>query len=161
MSVNVETKIVEPGDDAYVEEAWELKERIRRRENVLHQRRSFFVDAYVQSRSHLIFAGPYANELAGFATTRQDGYILFLAVAPEHRGEGFGRELVGAVANEHRTVTCHARTSNETALDFYEHLGFEIVRRIDTYYEDGAPAYYLRLGDDAGLTTRLFEFFRR
>jgi ribosomal protein S18 acetylase RimI-like enzyme len=43
---------------------------------------------------------------------------------------------------------------------FYEALGFERVRRIDNYYEDGGSAYYLRLGE-AGLADRLSNLFRR
>ena len=57
-------------------------------------------------------------------------------------------------------VTCHARASNENALRFYEHIGFEVRRRIDNYYEDGGDAYYLKLGDGGGLTTRLQEILR-
>ncbi|MFB6130887.1 MAG: GNAT family N-acetyltransferase [Salinigranum sp.] len=158
MSVNVETRVDEPGDAAHASEAWALKERIRRDENVLKQRRSFFMDAYRRSRTHLLYED---GTLVGFASVRRDGYILFLAVAPETRGEGYGRHLIAAVARNHRTVTCHARTTNENALSFYEHIGFEIVRRINNYYEDGGDAYYLRLGEDASLRDRLTEFLRR
>jgi len=59
------------------------------------------------------------------------------------------------VAQEHRSVTRHARTTNTGALGFYEHLGFEVVRRIDDYYEDGGDAYYLKLGGGRVLRERL------
>ena len=161
MSVNVEKRVVEPGDDVYLEDAWDLKERIRRREGVLKQRRGFFTDAHRRSTVYL-YRDPDADGLIGFAAARRDGYILFLAVAPEYRGEGFGERLVAQVAENHRRVTCHARTTNENALAFYEHLGFEIVRRIDNYYEDRGDAYYLRLGDEktGGLLDRLSGFVR-
>ena len=58
-------------------------------------------------------------------------------------------------------MTCHARTSNDAALGFYRHLGFETVRRIDNYYEDGGDAYYLRLGEPETLTDRLASFLTR
>ncbi len=157
MSVDVELRVVGPGNDDRLEDAWTLKERVRREEGVLKQRRGFFVDAYRRSRVHLLVA---AGDLLGFAATRRDGYILFLAVAPDHRGEGFGRELVAAVAEEHGTVTCHARTTNRGALDFYEHVGFEVKRRIDGYYEDGGDAYYLKLGPDRSLASRLSQLVR-
>ncbi|WP_435333206.1 GNAT family N-acetyltransferase [Haloarchaeobius sp. TZWWS8] len=161
MSVNVDTRVVGPGSDEFVEGAWALKERIRQREGVLKQRRGFFADAYRRSKVHLyVEDGPDPTVIA-FAAVRRDGYILFLAVAPEHRGEALGKRLVARVAEEHRTVTCHARTTNENALRFYEHLGFDIKRRIDNYYEDGGDAYYLKLGDDVSLTARLSEFVRR
>jgi len=158
VSVNVEKRVDPPGNADHVEEAWDLKERIRREEGVLKQRRGFFVDAYQRATTHLLYED---DELVGFASARRDGYILFLAVAPEHRSEGYGRRLVAEVAKENPSVSCHARASNEAALDFYEHIGFEIQRRIDNYYEDGGDAYYLRLGESSRLRDRLSEFLRR
>lgn len=159
MSVNVETRVSGPGSDDRLDDAWDLKETIRRSEGVLKQRRSFFADAYRRSTVHLLVDAD--DDLAGFAAVRRDGYILFLAVAPEYRGEGFGKRLVATVADEHDSVTCHARATNDEALQFYESLGFEIKRRIDAYYEDGGDAYYLKLGDDAGLASKLSDLVRR
>ncbi|MFW5917900.1 MAG: GNAT family N-acetyltransferase [Haloferacaceae archaeon] len=158
MSVNVEMRVEDPGEAEYAERVWALKERIRKEEDVLKQRRRFFMDAYERSRSHLLFRD---DDLAGFVTARRDGYVLFLAVAPEARGQGFGRRLVAEVASDHRTVTCHARTTNERALNFYERIGFEIERRIDNYYEDGGDAYYLKLGEEESLRGKISEFIRR
>ncbi|WP_255167485.1 GNAT family N-acetyltransferase [Natrononativus amylolyticus] len=158
MSVNIDSRVVPPGSDEFVDEAWLLKEQIHDREGVLKQRWDFFADAYRRSTVHCYL---HDRKLVGFAAVRRDGYILFLAVSPAHRGEGIGKRLVARVAEDHRTVTCHARTTNENALQFYEHLGFEIKRRIDNYYEDRGDAYYLKLGSDTGLTDRLSEFVRR
>jgi len=163
VSVTVDTREIGPGDDDLVDQAWELKERIRREDGVLKQRRGFFADAYRRSTVHAVVQtgpGPDGDELAGFAAVRRDGYMLFLAVAPEFRGLGYGEQLVARAAEEHATMTCHARTTNENALRFYEHLGFDVKRRIDNYYEDGGDAYYLQLGDDGGFTERLSEFIR-
>ncbi|MFC4246329.1 GNAT family N-acetyltransferase [Natribaculum luteum] len=157
MSVNVDSRVVAPGSDEYVEDAWELKERIHQREGVLKQRRGFFTDAYRRATVHCSLED---EKLVGFAAVRRDGYILFLAVSPEYRGEGIGKRLIACVAEDHNTITCHARTSNENALQFYEHLGFEIKRRIDNYYEDGGDAYYLKLGD-GGITDRISDLVRR
>ncbi|SNZ04898.1 Ribosomal protein S18 acetylase RimI [Natronoarchaeum philippinense] len=159
MSVNVETRVVGPGSDERLDDAWELKETIRGAEGVLKQRHGFFADAYRRSTVHLLVDAD--DNLAGFAAVRRDGYILFLAVDPAYRGEGFGKRLVATVADEHDSVTCHARATNDNALQFYESLGFEIKRRIDTYYEDGGDAYYLKLGDDAGLASKLSDLVRR
>lgn len=159
VSVSVDTTVVPPGDDRHVEAAWDLKERIRRERGVLKQRRRFFVNAYGQAVAHVIHTSEDA-EVVGFSCTRDGGYLLFLAVHPEYQGMGFGRELVGAVAAEHDSVTCHARASNEAALTFYENLGFEIERRIDGYYEDGGDALYLWLGEAETVTSRLVRLFR-
>jgi ribosomal protein S18 acetylase RimI-like enzyme len=158
VSVEVEKRVDAPGHSQYVEDAWALKERVRTRENVLKQRRAFFTDAYRRSKTHLLFVD---DELIGFASARRDGYILFLAVTPEYRGEGHGRRLVAEVARDHSTVTCHARTTNQGALRFYERIGFEVKRRIDNYYEDGGDAYYLRLGEDGTIRERLSNLLRR
>jgi len=160
VSVNVDTRIIGPGNDDLVTDAWELKEQIRRAEGVLKQRRDFFTDAYRRSTVQAFVEEGIETKLMGFVAVRRDGYILFLAVDPEYRGRDIGKKLVARVADDHRTVTCHARTSNENALQFYEHLGFEVKRRIDNYYEDGGDAYYLKLGDDGGLTTRLQDILR-
>ena len=160
MSVNIERRVVDPGDDAFLEAAWDLKETIRRAEGVLKQRRGFFSQAYRRATVYLFFE-PDSEVIAGFAAARRDGYILFLAVDPDHRGKGFGERLVAQVADNHRRVTCHARTTNENAIAFYRHLGFDVVRRIDNYYEDGGDAFYLRLGEPESLTDRLAAFLRR
>ena len=87
MSVNIELRVVGPGNDDLVGEAWALKERIRKREGVLKQRRGFFTDAYRRSTVYALIASGPEEELVGFAATRRDGYILFLAIAPEYQGE--------------------------------------------------------------------------
>ena len=148
MSVNVESRVVDRGSDDHVDAAWELKERIRERDGVLRQRRGFFSDAYRRSRAYLYVDGS-RNRLIGFAAVRSDGYILFLAVDEEYRGHGFGKRLVARVSEDYGSVTCHARATNQEAIAFYEHLGFERRRQIDNYYEDGGDAFYLKLGDDS------------
>ena len=158
VSVTVEKRVDAPGETDYVEAAWHLKEQIHRAEGVLKQRRGFFIDAYRRSTTHLFFQD---EELVAFASARSDGYILFLAVRPDARGRGYGQRLIAEIADDHRTVTCHARTTNEEALGFYEHLGFRINRRIDNYYEDNGAAFYLKLGDDNSIREKVSEFFSR
>jgi ribosomal protein S18 acetylase RimI-like enzyme len=157
VSATIESRVVDSGADDYVDAAWELKEAIRRAEGVLRQRRGFFKDAYRRSTVYCFLkSGPLEEEsLVGFAAVRRDGYILFLAVDPDHRGEGFGKRLIARVADNYSSVTCHARTTNQPAIGFYENLGFEIERRIDSYYEDGGDAYYLKLGSGGGITDKL------
>ncbi|MDS0222538.1 GNAT family N-acetyltransferase [Haloarcula sp. S1AR25-5A] len=158
MSVNIETQIVERGDDEHVDAAWRLKEDIRESDGVLRQRRGFFRDAYRRSTTYL-YIDRSEERLIGFAAVRRDGYILFLAVDDEYRGHGFGKRLVARVAEDYGSVTCHARATNREAIGFYKHIGFEIRRRIDNYYEDGGDAYYLKLGEDS-ITDKLSKFLR-
>lgn len=156
MSATLELRAVDAGSDTYVDAAWSLKEEIRRRDGVLKQRRRFFYQAYRRARCHLLLSSD--EGLIGFASTRSDGYLLFLAVHPDHRGVGHGGRLVSAIAAEYDSITCHARSTNTAALAFYQHLGFEIDRHITNYYEDRGDAYLLRLGDSDTLTHRLREY---
>jgi len=160
VSINIQRRVVSPGNDEYVERAWRLKERIRRSDGVLRQRRSFFTNAYTRSTVHL-YLDKSRDQLIGFAAVRRDGYILFLAVDTQYRGQGFGKRLVASVAEDHSSVTCHARTTNQEALEFYRSLGFEKKRRIDAYYEDGGDAYYLQLGEEEGIRDRLANLLGR
>jgi ribosomal protein S18 acetylase RimI-like enzyme len=160
VSVNIQRQVVNPGSDTYVESAWELKERIRRADGVLRQRKNFFTNAYTRSTVYL-FADRTNDELVGFAAVRRDGYILFLAVNEQYRGQGFGKRLVANVAEDYGSVTCHARTTNREALDFYRALGFRVKRRIDNYYEDGGDAFYLQLGEDDSIRERLANLLSR
>lgn len=160
MSVNVQQRVVSPGENDHVGLAWQLKERIRREDGVLRQRRRFFENAYKRSTVYL-YVDRSTDRLVGFAAVRRDGYILFLAVNDHYRGEGFGKRLVARVADDHGSVTCHARTTNQKALQFYKYLGFEVKRRIDSYYEDGGDAYYLKLGDDGTIRERLAKLLGR
>ena len=158
MSATLELRAVEAGSTDHVDAAWELKETIRQREGVLKQRRRFFYQAYRRARCHLLIDAE--DGLIGFSSTRSDGYLLFLAVHPDYRGHGHGRRLVAAVADEYDSITCHARSTNERAIAFYRHLGFEVERRITNYYEDQGDAYLLRLGDPDSLVDRIREYFQ-
>jgi len=160
VSVNIDLRVLDRGDDRYVGDAWELKERIRREDGALKQRKGFFTDAYRRSTVYTLVENGPDETLVGFAAVRRDGYVLFLAAHPDYRGEGYGRRLVAEVADDYSTVTCHARTTNEAALGFYQHLGFEIERRVNNYYEDNGDAYYLRLGE-GGIASKLSKFMRR
>jgi ribosomal protein S18 acetylase RimI-like enzyme len=160
VSINVQRQVVDAGDDTGVADAWDLKESIRQSEGVLRQRRGFFRNAYRRSTVYRYVDRGDHDRLLGFAAVRRDGYILFLAVDPAYRGEGFGERLVANVVRDYGNVTCHARATNEDALAFYQHLGFDIRRRIDGYYEDGGDAFYLKLGEDQSIRDRLRDLLR-
>ncbi len=155
MSVTLELRTVEPGSDDYVHAAWDLKETIREREGVLKQRKRFFYQAYRRARCNVLLSG---EELIGFTSTRSDGYLLFLAVHPDHRGNGHGRRLIAAVADQHDVITCHARSTNTDAIEFYRTIGFELDRHISNYYEDRGDAFLLRLGESTRFRDRLREY---
>ncbi|MFD0358936.1 GNAT family N-acetyltransferase, partial [Streptomyces sp. NPDC127110] len=59
----------------------------------------------------------------------EGSYVYDVAVAEEHRGRGYGRDLMllaerTAVAAGHRTLALHVFTANTPALRLYESMGY-------------------------------------
>jgi len=144
VSERLSERIVEPDDEDHLESAWKLKERIRRSDDVLAQRRQFFVTQYRRSTDYLVLATE-PDRLAGFGVVRPDGYLSMLGVAPEYRRDGVGTRLIGRMVADHERITCHTRTGNEEAVGFYTDLGFTVEKRVSNYYRDGDDAYLLAL----------------
>ena len=153
-------RTVLPGETDYADAAWQLKERIRRREGALDQRRSSFLALYRRGRDYLTFAvtdegsgsadpdDPDPNDLVGFAVVRRDGYLSLLGVAPERRRSGVGSRLLERAFADHDGLTCHAKRTNRRALAFYADRGFHVVGRLERYYHDGTDAYRLARDPD-------------
>ena len=89
----------------------------------------------------------------GFSDTRRfrmarKGHIVSVAVLPDSRRQGIGRELVQAAlkalaSNGSEECFLEVRTANEEAVKLYRQLSFDIVRTISHYYHDGADAYLM------------------
>ncbi|ADJ16033.1 ribosomal-protein-alanine acetyltransferase [Halalkalicoccus jeotgali B3] len=76
---------------------------------------------------------------------RAIGHVKDIAVAPDHRGEGIGRQLLSQALsilgdNGVGWVKLEVRDGNEPALSLYREFGFELRRRIPRYYADGETA---------------------
>jgi ribosomal protein S18 acetylase RimI-like enzyme len=70
-----------------------------------------------------------ASVMAGYDGHR--GWINYLAVTPERRGEGLGRALVAGAEARLRAVGCpkinlQVRDTNTDVLRFYERLGYAV-----------------------------------
>ena len=66
------------------------------------------------------------------------GYVHFVGVAPEHRGEGLGRRLYerffeDARAQGRTRVRCVTSPANEASVAFHKALGFEVERVAHDY----------------------------
>ncbi len=84
-----------------------------------------------------------ATVMAGYEGHR--GWVNYLAVAPEHRGQGLGRALMQRVEESLKGRGCpklnvQVRAANVEAMSFYRHLG---------YAHDEAVALGKRLIPDA------------
>ena len=76
------------------------------------------------------------------------GHIKDIAVHPDRRGEGLGstildRALCILEANGAATVKLEVRASNDAAISLYQNYGFEYLRTIPRYYDDGEDALIL------------------
>ena len=79
---------------------------------------------------------------------RDIGHVKDLAVSPESRGRGLGRALLRAGLVRLRTAGAavaklEVREGNDPARSLYATEGFEPVRRVERYYEDGEDALVL------------------
>ena len=78
------------------------------------------------------------------------GHVVSVAVVDEHRGKGFGSELVNESLKGVKMRQCgemylEVRCSNNGAVRLYENLGFSINQRLKTYYRDGEDAYLMAI----------------
>lgn len=85
---------------------------------------------------------------------RDIGHIKDLAVHPDARGRGVGRTLleralVSLSIDGASLVKLEVRESNDPALSLYRDVGFEPMRRVPRYYEDGEDALLMVLDLDA------------
>ncbi len=76
------------------------------------------------------------------------GHVVSIAVLPEYRNRGIGSELIrrgieGMKEYGVSEVFLEVRRSNETAIQVYEQLGFEVKRVLRGYYRDGEDAFLM------------------
>ena len=81
---------------------------------------------------------------------RDLGHLKDIAVHPEVQGEGIGRTLLRRVlvtmaVRGATVVKLEVRESNDVAQSLYEDVGFERVRRVPGYYDDGEDAFVMVL----------------
>jgi ribosomal protein S18 acetylase RimI-like enzyme len=86
-----------------------------------------------------------ASIMAGFDGHR--GWVNYLAVAPEHRGSGYGRQLMRHVetcleARGCPKLSLQVRAANQAALEFYKRIGYstdEVVSMGKRLIHDAPP----------------------
>jgi ribosomal protein S18 acetylase RimI-like enzyme len=77
----------------------------------------------------LLHADVIATIMAGYDGHR--GWLNYVAVAPEHQGQGLGRRMVAEATARLEALGCpkinlQVRASNVAVIAFYERLGFQI-----------------------------------
>lgn len=104
---------------------------------------------------HLLYAWMAGNKLAGFAlfsAPRGDetAHLLKILVIPELRDSGnaglFWEKIRDELLQNHfSSVYLEVEESNGRAQGFYRKLGFSLLRRVKSYYSDGADAVMMQL----------------
>lgn len=79
----------------------------------------------------------------------EDSEVLNIAVAPKHRGRGYGRKLMQemlntAIALKACNVFLEVRVSNESAKGLYRSFAFEEYGLRKNYYPDGENALLMK-----------------
>ncbi len=81
---------------------------------------------------------------------RDLGHLKDIAVHPRAQGDGIGRALLERVlfslsVEGADVVKLEVRGGNDVAQSLYEDVGFETIRRVPGYYDDGGDAYVMVL----------------
>ena len=84
---------------------------------------------------------------------RDIGHVKDIAIRSNARGVGIGRRLLARALARLATggatlVKLEVRATNEPALSLYRSIGFEPIRRVPRYYEDGEDALVMVLDVD-------------
>jgi len=78
------------------------------------------------------------GQIWGYIIFSRDGHIISIAVHPQKRRKGIGKELIERVMNAPhiKKIWAEVRKSNQGAETFYLRMGFQIVRVVPNYYGD-------------------------
>lgn len=84
----------------------------------------------------------------GFWLILDEGHISNIAVHPDYRGKGIGRQLVQAlsllcIAEGGKRMTLEVRVSNAAAVHLYEQMGFKSAGIRKAFYTDNNEDAYI------------------
>lgn len=85
----------------------------------------------------------------GFRGLVKKGHIVSVAVLSKHRRKGIGEALVVKAMEKmllYKAKQCflEVRVTNTSGVNLYKKLGFDVARRIRSYYADGEDAYAMK-----------------
>lgn len=76
------------------------------------------------------------SQIWGYIIFSQDGHIISIAVHPQQRRKGIGKELLEKAMNHPhiKKIWAEVRKSNKGAIVFYLWMGFQITGVVSNYY---------------------------
>jgi ribosomal-protein-alanine N-acetyltransferase len=76
------------------------------------------------------------NQISGYVVFTEEGHIISIAVHPQHRRRGIGKELIKRAMSMPylKKVWAEVRRSNLGAQAFYLHMGFQMTGVVPNYY---------------------------
>lgn len=98
---------------------------------------------HIQDAETMVLVASVDGVIEGFAVMKfhdEEAHLLLLAVEPQSRRTGIGRQLVSWLEKSCRTagirtVRLELRASNNSAKAFYENLGYRFVGQVAAYYD--------------------------
>ena len=114
--------------------------------------RELFLDYLGQKSRSVFLVATAGRQVIGYALAfhgRTRAEIHSVAIAPAQRRRGVALALLRRIVvlllqRGFRKVSLNVRLENKSAIRLYRKLGFQRVRRVDGYYEDGAPAWRMQ-----------------
>jgi ribosomal-protein-alanine N-acetyltransferase len=95
---------------------------------------------YLYPETFLVYLNSSSSEreqkILGYIIFSGDGHLISIAVHPQHRRKGVGKELLQrAMKTSHlKKLWAEVRRSNQGAQDFYSKMGFQSTGVIQNYY---------------------------
>ena len=95
---------------------------------------------YLYPETFLVYVGPMfdrkESQISGYIVFTKEGHIISIAVHPQHRRRGIGKDLLQRAMNTPhlKKVWAEVRRSNQGAQTFYSHMGFQITGVVPNYY---------------------------
>jgi len=111
----------------------------------------YFRKLYQKSPEGFIVAED-KGKILGYAigeVQKDCGKIISIAVYPAWRKKGIGKELANFLIEYFKKknlkkISLQVRKNNLAAISFYKNLGFQILKTIKNYYQNGDDAYLMK-----------------
>ena len=99
----------------------------------------------LESIAHLVIAVTDEEVPVAFMGI-EERKLEMLFITPEYRGKGLGKELLHYGIETYSVNELGVNEQNPQAKGFYEHMGFEVVRRTETDEQGNPyPILYMKL----------------